>query len=346
MPAASQDASIANDLAQRISAIGVADGLAAVGFTSAEVLQPALELLTSRKKAGLAAEMQFTYRNPERSTDPARALPGAESIVVGALAYGSASTPQAGQARVARYAVDNQYAQLRSTLEKMANTIRDDGFKARVHMDDNNLVDRNVAWRAGIGWFGKNANLLVPGVGSWVVLGNVITDAPLPVADEPMADGCGPCRRCIDGCPTKAIVGPGIVDARRCIAWLVQGPEPIPEQYREAVGDRIYGCDECQDVCPESPIVDSSSQSKSLEVLWLLEASDEELLARVGHWYIANRDPNVVRRTALVVLGNTADGTDAKVRETLSRYISSSVAQLADHATWAAKQLQCEGLGS
>ena len=115
--------------------------------------------------------------------------------------------------------------------------------------DDNALVDREAAVRAGLGWYGKNSNVLLPGAGSWFVLGTVITDAPLPSSSR-LSDGCGPCRRCLDGCPTGAIVAPGVVDARRCLAWLVQAPGSIPEDFRPAIGDRMYGCDDCQEVCP------------------------------------------------------------------------------------------------
>src|SRR5438105_6711215 len=132
----------------------------------------------------------------------------------------------------------------------MARRLEVDGWRARVLADDNALVDREAARRAGLGWYGKNANVLLPGAGSWFVLGSVVTDAPLPPADHEVPDGCGSCTRCLDGCPTGAIVAPGVVDARRCLAWLVQQPGSFPVELRAALGDRIYGCDDCQEVCP------------------------------------------------------------------------------------------------
>ena len=118
--------------------------------------------------------------------------------------------------------------------------------------DDNALVDREAAYRAGLGWYGKNANLLLPGEGSWFVLGSVVTDAPAAPPSRPRrcADGCGTCTRCLDGCPTGAIVAPGVVDARRCLAWLLQVEGAFPREHRVALGDRLYGCDDCQEVCP------------------------------------------------------------------------------------------------
>jgi epoxyqueuosine reductase len=332
----------------RIRSLGRSVGIAALGSCSAEPLEPARTVLPLRKAQGLSATMQFTYRNPERSTDPTRALGSAQSIVVAAWPYArTASGPvDRGEAvgRVAQYAWRDHYADLRTALETIAELLRTEGHEAQVHLDDNHLVDRNVAYRAGLGWYGKNANLLLPGLGSWFVLGSVLTDATLPTAAPPLADGCGPCRRCIDDCPTDAIVAPGVVDARRCLAWLVQGPGEIPVEFRAAVGDRIYGCDDCQDVCPPNqariagPPLEVDGDP-AIEIAWILRAGDDELMARVGRWYIAGRDPNVVRRTALVVLGNTGDPSDPAVAELLARYRNHDLPLLREHADWAAEQL-------
>src|SRR4051794_6172119 len=196
--------------------------------------------------------MHFTYGRPERSTDPSRTLPEARALVVGARSYrepGAAPAP-GPSARVARYARADHYAALRASLHSVAERLTDDGWRARVLVDDNALVDREAARRAGIGWYGKSSNLLLPGRGSWFVLGSVVTDAPLVANDAPVEDGCGPCTRCMTGCPTGAIVAPGVVDARRCLAWLLQADGPFPVEFRAALGDRIYGCDDCQEVCP------------------------------------------------------------------------------------------------
>jgi ferredoxin len=158
---------------------------------------------------------------------------------------------KARTARVARYAWVDHYAPLRAGLRDIAAAIKRAGHRAVAFADDNAIVDREVAHLAGLGWFGKNANLLLPGAGSYFVLGSIITTAEYP-ASEPVPDGCGTCRRCLDGCPTGAIVAPGVVDANRCLAWLVQQPGTFPVEFREALGDRLYGCDDCQEVCPPS----------------------------------------------------------------------------------------------
>lgn len=342
--------------------LGLEAGLHAVGFTTADVLEPARTALVQRRAAGLNGAMQFTYRNPERSTDPGRLLPGATSMVVGLLGYQRAEPPvPAGPAgRVARYAWDDFYRQLAGGLEPMAARLRASGWATRVVADSNDLVDRNAAWRAGLAWYGKNANLLVPGAGSWFVVGAIVTDAPLVPgrggegAAEPLADGCGPCAACLDGCPTGALVAPGVLDARRCIAWLVQSADPIPAEYREAVGDRIYGCDACQDPCPENRIRDrrrapppaGETALAWVPVHWILTAGDDALLERVGRWYVANRDPDVIRRTALVVLGNTGRPGDPALEPLLARYLAHPNPLLRAHAVWAARRLDLDRLAA
>ncbi len=321
-------------------------GLAAVGVTPVEVFESTRRILHRRKAQGHHGGMQFTYRNPERSTDPARILPGAASLVVGALSYARAATAESVSprptARVARYAGDDVYGALRSALDAAARVLADHGYRAVVVADDNALVDREAARRAGLGYYGKNSNLLLENSGSWVVLGSVVTDAALPPTGDRVPDGCGPCRRCLDGCPTGAIVAPGVVDARRCLAWLLQATGDFPVEFREALGDRLYGCDDCQEVCPPNrrmPEAAEVGEQASVDVLDLLGAGDEELMERHGRWYIPAREPRYLRRNALVVLGNIADGSDPEVVGTLRSYQRHPDRMLARHAAWAAERL-------
>jgi epoxyqueuosine reductase len=314
-------------------------------------------VLEERKAAGLHGGMQFTYRNPARSTEPDRALAGVRAILVGARAYPD-ELPEPGDlarrgplARVARYAAGDHYGLLRAGLDAVAGRLRSDGWQARVVLDDNALVDRAVAQRAGLGWFGKNANLLIEGAGSWFVLGSVLTDAPLP-HDTPVPDGCGPCTRCLDGCPTGAIVAPGVVDARRCLAWLVQAEGVFPAEFREALGDRLYGCDTCQEVCPPTrrggrhrAVPAAGPADAWVAVIDLLALDDEALLARHGRWYIPRRDPRYLRRNALVVLGNAAPvPPDDRVRAALASYLAVDDAMLRAQAVWAARRLGADDL--
>jgi epoxyqueuosine reductase len=343
-------------LTDTIARLAAEHSLDAVGVARAEVLDRARRELVARKAAGLADTMQFTYKNPVRSTDPFAAVRGARSVIVAARSYQQPEpeAPRGPVARVARYAWNDHYGPLREGLWAIAAALRAEGYRAVAYADDNTVVDREVAYRAGIGWFGKNANILIPGRGSWFVLGCVITDAELPASTAPVEDACGPCRRCLDGCPTGAIVAPGVIDARRCLAWLVQKPGTFPVEFREALGNRIYGCDDCQDVCPVNrrmdpePVVSTVDHDTEAEawvpVVELLGLGDDEILSRHGRWYVHDRDPRWIRRNALIVLGNTADGTDPAVMQTVSRYLAHIDPMLRAHAVWSARRLGLVGL--
>jgi epoxyqueuosine reductase len=343
------------ELARELERLGRAAGLDAVGIAPGTPLIRARRALEDRKAAGLHAGMAFTYRKPARSTTPAQALPGVRAIVVGARRYPAGPAPRpeglGPLGRVARYSWHDHYADLRHALDVVADRLRLRGHRALVLVDDNALVDRETAYRAGIGWFGKNANLLLPGQGSWFVLGSVLTTASLPPAPHVLPDGCGSCHRCVDGCPTGAIIAPGVVDAGRCLAWLVQKAGVFPRSYREALGDRIYGCDDCQEVCPPNLRAeragrpsgegrrDESTAHAWVRLLELLGADDAALLARHGRWYIPERDPRWLRRNALIALGNVGDPDDAAVVATVRRYLQHPDPSLRAHAVWAARRL-------
>lgn len=348
---------LVQSLVEELRVVGREAGLDAVGVAPADPFTSTRADLESRRAAGLHGGMQFTYRRPERSTDPSRTLATARSLVVGARSYrrepraASAHPPASG--RVARYARRDHYAELRHALAAVAARLEADGWVTRVVADDNALVDREAAVRAGLGWYGKSANVLLPGHGSWFVLGSVITDAPLPATgDGDVAeDGCGSCRRCIDGCPTGAIVAPGVVDARRCLAWLVQADGPFPREHRVALGDRLYGCDDCQEVCPPNRAEDRRPLPATVEpgaeadgearvsLVALLDADDATLLERHGRWYIPKRQARYLRRNALVVLGNTAEGSDPAVTRVLAAHLRSGDPLVRAHAVWAALRL-------
>jgi epoxyqueuosine reductase len=336
---------------EELEAIGRAAGLDVVAATTAEPFVEVRTTLEHRKAAGLHGGMAFTYRRPERSTTPAMALEGARSLVVGARSYLVADepAPPAGPSgRIAAYAWADHYAALRSGLDAIATALRADGWRTRVLVDDNALVDRAAAHRAGIGWWGKNANLLLPGLGSWYVLGSVVTDAVVAPAEAPLADRCGGCTRCLDGCPTGAITAPGVVDARRCLAWLLQADGVFPREHRIALGDRIYGCDECQEVCPPNRRAPTRSATGE-ETAWapllaLLHPDDDVVLGYAGRWYIPRREVRYVRRNALVVLGNVGDGHDPAVEAALRAHLDHTDPLLRAHAVWSARRLGREDL--
>ncbi len=353
-------------LASRLRTTGLGAGLDAVGIAPADPFRSTEARLHDRKAAGLAADMQFTYRNPRRSTDPSTTVDGAKAIVVGARSY--RRTPNRARqepvpapvASVARYSWIDHYAPLRVALEAVADELRAAGWTARVLADDNALVDREAAFRAGMGWYGKNTMLLLHGRGSEFVLGSVVTDAPLAatgaadglfVNDDPAgaaAAGCGPCTRCLPACPTGALVEPGVLDARRCLAWLLQAEGVFPAEHRVALGARIYGCDDCQDACPPNrveirrrpPPPAEPDAEVIVDLLALLtEDDDEELMARHGRWYVPRRQARYLRRNALIALGNVADGRDHRVAGALMRCLDHDDPLVRGHAVWAASRL-------
>jgi epoxyqueuosine reductase len=366
-------------LADEVCRIGRAAGLEAVAICDAWPFSGTRQTLRDRAARGLSGGMQFTYRNPDRSTSPELIVPGAASIVVGARRYERRSTrgrssppdptkptgddrpPDGGglespapgpllQGRVAMYAWLDHYGPLRAALGSVADHLKDAGWRARVVVDDNALVDRPAAVRAGLGWYGKNTNVLLPGRGSWFVLGSVVTDAPLTKGippPSPVPDGCGSCDRCRSACPTGALSNPGELDARRCLAWLLQAPGSFPSEFRAALADRLYGCDDCQTVCPinrlatrrDPPAEAETGAQPLVDVLDLLSRDDDDLMELVGRWYIPGRAPRYVRRNALVVLGNIGDPSDRAVEAALIRALHDGDPIVRSHAVWAAARL-------
>jgi epoxyqueuosine reductase len=342
-----------SDLADEIRRVGTAAGLDHVGICGARPFAEVRVILEERVAEGLSAGMQFTYRNPERSTDPQRSLQGARSLVVGCLGY-SRERPDnlvdpTRRGSVATYSWTDYYRTLRAALVRVSESLVEHGWRTRVLVDDNALVDRAAAVRAGLGWYGKSCNVLVPGAGSRFVLGSVVTDAPLAGEADPapVEDGCGACRRCLDDCPTGALVAPGRLDARRCLAWLLQAPGVFPVEFREALGDRLYGCDGCQDGCPPNrlairrrpPPKASPGAQAEVDVVALLTATDDEIASQVGRWYIPRREMRYVRRNALIVLGNVGDGRDAEVEAVLVAALRNDDPVIRAHAVWAARRL-------
>ena len=327
---------------------GLDNGLDAFGIAKAEQFTKTLEILKARKEQGLHAGMNFTYRNPVRSTTPAMTMPDAQSLIVGARSYWrtqeEAFDGSDPQGKVALYAQENYYERLRKGLSAVADELESKGFKTIILIDDNALVDREAAYQAGIGWYGKNANILIPKRGSWFVLGSILTNAAFE-PNTPAKENCGPCTKCINACPTEAITSPGVIDSNRCLAWLVQSPEDFPPEFREALGDKIYGCDDCQDVCPINKYEERIESLKTrrdrstVSIFNILEQDDETLISKYGQWYIPQRDPRYLRRNALLVLGNIGIAESEKVQFILMRYLKSADSMLRSYAVWTAKRL-------
>jgi epoxyqueuosine reductase len=209
---------------------------------------------------GLHGEMEYMARHGDRRSRPAELLPGTLRVISVRMDYGTGDDAAAWdtladgeRAYVARYALGRDYHKLmRARLQKLADCISAQigDFGYRVFVDSAPVLERALARNAGLGWIGKNACLIDRNSGSWFFLGEIYTDLPLPV-DAPASAHCGTCTRCIEVCPTQAIVAPNRIDARRCISYLtIEAQGAIPVEFRAAIGNRIFGCDDCQLVCP------------------------------------------------------------------------------------------------
>ena len=289
----------------------------------------------------------YTEERVRKANRPEALLPGARSIVSLAMSYMTGEPRANGggpRGRVARYAWGADYhdvmkARLREFCEGLSEHCGRP-VATRIFVDDGPFNDRAAAERAGVGWFGKNTNILNPTLGSWVLLGNVLTDLELE-PDPPLAKNCGECVRCIDDCPTGAIVAPFVIDNRRCISFLtIELRGSIPREMRPMVGDWVFGCDICQDVCPvnrksphgREPAFRQRRDFAAPQLLPLLELGDEEFRERFRGSPIKRAKRVGLQRNACVALGNIGD--EAAV-PALARSLVAPDAIVREHAAWA-----------
>jgi len=248
-PVAAPAADAPASLTASVKQLGRELGFARVGVARAEPMGADAERLRAWLDAGYHGGMDYMERTSAVRSNPTHEgmLSSARSVLVVAAAYGGSRAPGA----VARYARGRDYHNvLHKKLKPIVKLLRAEGHEARAAVDSMPVMERALAQRAGIGFIGKNCCLIVPGVGSHVFLAAIVTSAELP-ADEPMRERCGQCRLCLDGCPTGAFPAARVLDARRCIAYLtIEHRGAIDEVLRPLVGDRLFGCDSCQDVCP------------------------------------------------------------------------------------------------
>ncbi len=242
-------------LRDQLVARAMGHGFDRVGFARVEPLERDSRALRAWLAAGHHASMSWMERGVDvrLAPDHDEMLPRARTVIVLAASVLRPGEADVGPAPglVARYARGRDYHNVLGTrAKKLAADLRGLGFPSRATIDTMPLLERAWAQRAGVGFVGKNAMLIVPGLGSHVMLATVVTTAELR-ADGPMEERCGACTRCLEGCPTRAIVSERVVDARRCISYLtIEHEGPIPEDLREPVGAWFLGCDACQDVCP------------------------------------------------------------------------------------------------
>ncbi|MXZ92048.1 MAG: tRNA epoxyqueuosine(34) reductase QueG [Chloroflexi bacterium] len=295
----------------------------------------------------------FTKSRVRRGTSPEELLPGARSIICLGLNYypdsEDSETPGAG--RVARYARGRDYHRLmKRRMRRLVIALSehpllqdaDTNIGARWFVDDGPMLDRAAAGRAGLGWFGKNGNVLNPSFGSWLLLGQIITDLDL-TPDAPLSKNCGQCTRCMPACPTDAIVAPYVVDNRRCISYLtIEHKGTIPRELREGMGNWVFGCDICQEVCPvnrKAKAADDSNFGRrdlsALDLIELLEMTEADFRRRFAGTPIMRAKWTGMQRNACVALGNVGD-TSAVPALARAVSVSGGLPPLVrQHAAWA-----------
>ena len=274
---------------------------------------------------GQAGTMEYLHRRFDERTDPAVYLPGAKSVICVAQNYhATLEPPPPGEAsgRVARYALGIDYHEhIKSRLYKLADFLRTVAPDAQTKcgVDTAPIMEKELAARAGIGWIGKHTCVINERVGSWILLGEIITTLDLP-ADDPATDRCGSCRRCIDACPTGAIVGEYQLDARKCISYLTiehrgeidSDPKSEISSLKSQISDWIFGCDICQDVCPFNkrvpeaiaPELTPRFTTGTLDVSDVLRWGDEEYRSALRHSAMKRVKLPVLQRNAKIVAEN------------------------------------------
>ncbi|UJW57195.1 tRNA epoxyqueuosine(34) reductase QueG [Bacillus sp. A116_S68] len=305
-------------LKQDIIAYSKYIGIDKIGFASADPFVTLKARLKEQQKLGYASG--FEKGTIEERTTPDLLLPEAKTIISIALAYPSKLKNAPQSKKGARRGIfcraswgEDYHHILRSKLSKLEAYIyeRVPEAKCKSMVDTGELSDRAVAERAGIGWSGKNCAIITPEFGSYVYLGDMITTLDFP-EDQPIFDQCGTCNKCVDACPTGALVQGGQLDSNKCIAFLTQTKEMLPEQYRKKIGNRLYGCDTCQVVCPVNKGKDARHHPEMLpdpeivkpELIPLLKMSNREFKETFGRISGAWRGKKPIQRNAIIALAH------------------------------------------
>ncbi|PYS05240.1 MAG: tRNA epoxyqueuosine(34) reductase QueG [Acidobacteria bacterium] len=301
-------------------------------------------------ESGYAGEMQYLERQKAAKMEPASILPGARSVIVCAMNYNS-SRPytqyEPERVWVSRYAWGEDYHDtVKRKLQDLAAWIEQNSpQRTKAYVDTGPLLERVYAKYAGVGWFGKNTCIINQKTGSWLFLGCIVTDLELPY-DTPVADRCGTCTRCIDACPTGAILEPYVLDSRKCIAYTtIELRAEIPEEDRAGIGHHLFGCDICQDVCPwnrKAPYSSNPAFEPRHGLFW--PTIDQLLDLNQDEWQTMTRGTAAKRakikgllRNLMVVAGNSGV---RKLLPKLRRFLKHEDEHVRSHAEWAIQRLE------
>lgn len=313
------------NLKEKIIAESKKLGIDKIGFTSAAPFSELEASLREQKDRGFTSG--FEHSNIEERIYPEKTFEGPQTIISIALAYPTKMKEKVprdekrGQFARASWGID-YHTILKERLEKLIAFIQQQActleekehWRFAPQVDTGELVDVAVAQRAGLGFIGKNGLLITKEFGSFVYLGEIITNIAFEI-DQPVADGCGECRRCVNACPTTALLGDGRMNAQRCLSFQTQTKGFVPEEYRKKMGNVLYGCDICQLVCPYNKGVDNhfhQEMEPELATVYpklkpILSMSNQEFKATFGHLSGAWRGKKPIQRNALIALANLGD---------------------------------------
>ncbi|HST04279.1 MAG TPA: tRNA epoxyqueuosine(34) reductase QueG [Chloroflexia bacterium] len=326
-------------------------GFDLVRFARAGAMPDTQRVLEERIDAGLLSGLTwFTKDRARVASDPRNLMVSAQTAMSLGISYlgneeYTPSTPGEPRGKVARYAWGLDYHEVfKAKLTALHEFVQErlgPQVEARTLVDTARIVDRAVARQAGMGWFGKNSNILNRERGSWILLGELLLDVELP-SDEPVRTHCGTCTRCMPACPTGAILAPGVIDSDRCISYLtIELKGPIPREMRSLIGDWVFGCDICQDVCPvnrkaipgEHPeFAPDAGIGPSPVLTELLDITEEEFRVRFKTSPVKRAKWAGLRRNAAVALGNVGDPASVPA---LVRALNGTSELVRGHAAWA-----------
>lgn len=330
------------DLRRAVIEAARACGADAVRIAAADALSETRDRLNASFDRGDLQSWPYDERYAAAATDPRTLLADARSVVCVAVAYATpAETTPAGRGRVSNYAWSNDYHhRMKAMLRSLASELEALGATSAIACDTAPVAERAFAERAGIGWIGKHTNLIAPGLGSYVFLGEVVTSLDL-TPDEPLRKSCGSCARCVTACPTNALRGDYTIDATRCISDLTQRKDGIPREMRPLIGTWVWGCDLCQDACPPtnraprtaSAFAPVDDDTRAPVLANLLRLRSGEFKRRYARTAIGWRGAAILRRNAAVAMGNRLDRAD--VPPLAEAVTGDPHAQVRGHAAWA-----------
>ncbi|CAK0767026.1 epoxyqueuosine reductase [Gammaproteobacteria bacterium] len=341
-------------LAADIKAWGQALGFQQIGITDTDLSEAELHL-QNWLAASCHGEMGYMARHGTRRSRPAELVPGTVRVISARMDYFPPNAIDAKQVLakpslgyISRYALGRDYHKvLRRRLDQLEKRITFaigpiGLFGYRIFTDSAPVLEKALAEKAGLGWIGKHTNLIARKTGSWCFLGEIYTELPLP-SDAPESSHCGRCTRCIEACPTRAITAPYQIDARRCISYLtIELRGSLPEELRPLLGNRIYGCDDCQLVCPWNGFARPTSESDftprhgldAPRLALLMAWSEAEFLARTEGSAIRRIGYEQFLRNVAVALGNASPG-DIEAIMALGRQVEHTSALVREHVAWA-----------